>query len=63
MMATKAYRTICLGDLAHKLADKIEAAYQRGDMLVKRACMMSDWARYCGTIRQSAEENTVSAEK
>jgi hypothetical protein len=38
--------------LAHKLKDKAEAAYQRGDMLVKRARLMADWAQYCGTIQQ-----------
>jgi len=59
---TTAYpREVCEHALAHKLADKIEAAYQRGDMLAKRARMMSDWARYCGTIEPSAEESAVSA--
>ena len=61
---TTAYtREVCEHALAHKLADKIEAAYQRGDMLAKRARMMTDWARYCGTIRQSADNNAVSIEE
>lgn len=33
--------------LAHQLKDKAEAAYQRGDLLAKRALLMADWACYC----------------
>jgi integrase len=33
--------------LAHKLADKAEAAYQRGDLLEKRTILMQIWANYC----------------
>ena len=33
--------------LAHKLADKAEAAYQRGDLLEKRMALMQTWANYC----------------
>jgi integrase len=33
--------------LAHALRDKTEAAYRRGDLLEKRARLMTDWARYC----------------
>lgn len=32
--------------LAHSLPDKVEAAYQRGTMLERRAPMMQDWADY-----------------
>jgi integrase len=35
--------------LAHRLKDKAEAAYARGDLLAKRTRMMRDWSRYCGT--------------
>jgi integrase len=35
--------------LAHQLADKAEAAYQRGDLLVKRTGLMQDWAAFCQT--------------
>jgi len=34
--------------LAHQLADKSEAAYQRGDLLKKRVGLMADWAEFCG---------------
>lgn len=33
--------------LAHQLKNKAEAAYQRGDLLIKRKQLMSDWATYC----------------
>jgi len=33
--------------LAHKLADEVEAAYQRGDLLDKRRELMNDWTGFC----------------
>lgn len=33
--------------LAHTVADKVEAAYRRGDMLDRRRQLMKDWAAYC----------------
>ena len=33
--------------LAHQLKDKAEAAYQRGDLLQKRASLMRDWGDFC----------------
>jgi integrase len=33
--------------LAHKIEDKTEAAYRRGDLFMKRANLMSAWAEYC----------------
>ena len=33
--------------LAHKIADKVEAAYRRGDLFVKRRLLMAAWADYC----------------
>jgi hypothetical protein len=32
--------------LAHKLEDKAEAAYARGDLFAKRRKLMQDWADY-----------------
>lgn len=40
-------REVCEHALAHRLADGVEAAYQRGDLLLKRAALMADWAKYC----------------
>lgn len=34
--------------LAHKIQNKTEAAYARGDLLIKRRALMLDWANYCG---------------
>lgn len=32
--------------LAHTVADKVEAAYRRGDLFEKRRLLMADWANY-----------------
>ena len=41
--------------LAHGLKDKVEAAYQRGDLFEKRRRLMDEWATYCGTVNKSAD--------
>ncbi|EEY5733313.1 TPA: integrase, partial [Escherichia coli] len=33
--------------LAHQLADKAEAAYQRGTLWPKRVALMDEWSGYC----------------
>jgi integrase len=33
--------------LWHSVADKVEAAYRRGDLFEKRRRLMEEWARYC----------------
>ena len=45
---------VCEHALAHKLLDKVEEAYQRGDLLAKRARLMADWSQYCGTKQPPA---------
>lgn len=35
--------------MAHRLADKAEAAYQRGTLFPKRRKLMEAWARYCAS--------------
>jgi integrase len=48
---TTAYpREVIEHALAHQLKDKTEAAYQRGDLLAKRARLMADWGKYCDTV-------------
>jgi len=51
--------------LAHSLADKAEAAYQRGTLFDKRKGLMADWARYCDTTVQTSKggDNVVSIMK
>jgi hypothetical protein len=33
--------------LAHAIGNKVEAAYQRGDMFEKRRRLMQQWATFC----------------
>lgn len=40
-------REVAEAALAHTLKDKVEAAYQRGDVFRKRATLMEAWASYC----------------
>jgi integrase len=40
--------------LAHIVADKVEAAYRRGDLFEKRRKLMADWARFCETSSNPA---------
>ncbi len=42
--------------LAHQLPDAVERAYQRGTQFTKRAAMMSEWAKFCGTIRRESSQ-------
>jgi integrase len=35
--------------LAHKIPDKVVAAYKRGDLMAKRTAMMADWAKFIFT--------------
>jgi integrase len=38
--------------LAHVVADGAEAAYRRGDLMLKRRTLMDDWADYCSRVRE-----------
>ena len=42
-------REVVEAALAHVAGDKIEAAYQRGDVFDKRRRLMTAWSDYCGT--------------
>lgn len=42
-------REVIEAAMAHRLKDAAEAAYQRGDLLRRRARLMVDWANYCAT--------------
>jgi hypothetical protein len=44
-------REVVEAALSHKLPDKAEAAYARGDLFRKRIRLMEDWAKYCDTAR------------
>ena len=40
--------------LAHKVSDKVEAAYRRGNLLDKRRRLMAEWAAYCNSTPVAA---------
>lgn len=58
--------------LAHTIADKVDAAYQRGDLFEERKALMDNWAAYlakpsaqvvrprCGQ-RRAARAGTVTS--
>jgi len=39
-------REVCEHALAHKLPDKVEAAYRRSDLLDKRRMLMDEWVKF-----------------
>jgi hypothetical protein len=41
--------------LAHTLGNKVQAAYQRGDLLERRRKLMDTWAEFCGRSEPSGE--------
>jgi integrase len=41
--------------LAHKVPNKVEAAYRRGDLLQKRHRLMQAWADFCGSPNVEAD--------
>ena len=45
--ATAHPREVIEHALAHRLKDKAEAAYQRGDLFAKRVLLMEDWGKFC----------------
>lgn len=49
--------------MAHQLKDAAEAAYQRGDMLRRRAVLMKDWANYCASVRKADNVTAIKRKK
>lgn len=45
--------------LAHTIANKVEAAYQRGDLFAKRAKLMQAWADYCGRVAETGSVTPI----
>ena len=41
--------------LAHVIESKVEAAYRRGDLFVKRRKMMQDWSNYLDKLKAGPE--------
>jgi integrase len=46
--------------LAHAIGNAVEAAYRRGDLLMKRRGLMEAWAAYCAA---PAAENVIPLRK
>lgn len=44
--------------LAHKIANKVEAAYRRGKLIERRRALMEDWASYCMSACTTYSSNT-----
>lgn len=49
-------REVVESALAHVIDNKVEAAYQRGDLFEKRRRLMSEWARYCSATTTTKGE-------
>lgn len=49
--------------LAHKLRDKVAAAYARSDLYDKRLALMADWERYCLTGQAPAKATSIPKSK
>ena len=47
-------REVCEHALAHRLPDKVEAAYRRGDLIEKRTLLMQAWSDFCTTVPDMA---------
>jgi integrase len=47
---TQHSREVIEAALAHRLKDKAEAAYARGDLFTKRRRLMADWAGYLASV-------------
>ena len=48
-------REVVEAALAHTVGNKVEAAYQRGDLFDKRIRLMAAWADFCATGQTTAE--------
>lgn len=59
--STNFAREVCEHALAHSLPDKVEAAYQRGDLLEKRAQLMNAWASFCAQPGVAANQDNVTS--
>jgi integrase len=61
--ATTTPREVAEAALAHTLADKVEAAYRRGDLFDKRGQLMEAWAAFCDRPSVAGEVTVLRAEK
>lgn len=48
--------------LAHKLPNKVEAAYRRTDFFEKRRKLMAEWAEYLDTVASDSNMDNAGVE-
>jgi integrase len=56
---TRFERHVVEAALAHTNGDKVEAAYQRGDMMQKRRALVDAWADFCASTPAKATKTVV----
>jgi integrase len=49
-------REVAEAALAHTVADRVEAAYRRGDLFEKRRQLMQDWAAFCNKVPEKRSD-------
>jgi integrase len=54
-------REVIEAALAHTVGNKVEAAYQRGDLFEKRRRVMEAWAQFCTTALAQKPQSNVAA--
>jgi integrase len=47
--------------LAHAIPNSVEAAYRRGDLLMKRIALMEDWNDFCAGAQPAARSEAVTS--
>src|SRR5262249_34605960 len=60
---TRFPREVIEAALAHAVGDKVEAAYQRGDLFEKRQKLMNAWSEFCAKESATAELVLLQARK
>jgi integrase len=60
--STSHAREVIEAALAHKLKDKAEAAYARGDLFAKRRKLMQDWADYLASPATEVQDEASTSD-
>jgi integrase len=55
-------REVVEAALAHRVGDRVEQAYARGDLFMKRRALMEDWADFCATVPVAIDRITARSE-
>ena len=61
--ATKTEHAVMEAALAHVIPDRVERAYQRGQLLDKRRKLMAAWSAFCASTADKADNVTQLAER